>query len=1348
MKKFTILISLMIILSSILFAQSNADIDPNAVRNPNATTFTDDLFDHQFDFPCGDASGEAGIETNWDYIYTSKWNGDGFFCYEMDGTFLGAFPVPGVSGVRDLAFDGNYFYGAAANTQLFEMEFIGQSGTLISTLTAAVATRACAYDYYYDAFWGNNWSDPITLYDRSGNILKQFDCGEHSSYYGFACVYPSCEGPYLYGFAQAGGASQTVIVQIDPETGDETGLTFDAIGFSTTGTGIAGGLAAFDTYAPGYWTLLGIIQNETIFGVEGGLAFLGPCVDLGLTNIVEPITGFGLGIENVIINVKNFGMLSQSNFEVRYRVNNSLWVSEMIPGLLPFGEAIEHTFTIPYDFSVIGEYLIEAEVILEGDENPNNDLKQKLVENQVPDYCEASTNTEDEFIAFVDFGLIQNASGWQGGVADYTNLINFLTSGSAEITVTNGNAWDSDKVTVWCDWNNDFIFDNENESNEKYVLTNDGTGSYFTGDITVQAGIGVYRMRIRMTYSSDPEPCDVSSYGEVEDYTIIIDCGCAEITWNPNSFSQSIEVGQTAQDFLNLGNTNHGYLIWEIDIDYPPADTAKSININTKVKPDASIIDKYPVANSDWNYDCPPGSVVSQECPDYSTAMTADEYPGYDFYQSFSGGGDIEGIRFWGIDAYFVGAAWFPCTGTEPKTFHIGFFADDGGQPGTMIDDFTIEVPRVATGDLFASAYNIYEYEIALPNSVTLNDGWFSVMAMTDPAPCWFLALNAPNGIGIGQQWDGSAWNLKDPMGFCLTGDAITPWLTLNTLEGIIGPYGSETLTLDFNAEGLEEGLYSANINISSNCMYNPEVIIPVTMIVGGPSEPHFIFEGGDPSSPIWTTYIGGATLEGSDLEAGDEIAIFDGDLLVGTFTLDQICTMENVFDNDLTAYSVLNTQAGFQAGNEFTFKCWDASEQEESDIFNYEFFNPYGDAYMGDVFPTGDGEYSVIDLDFYFSPNSHNLSSGYQIISSAVDPVDPDMTVVMADVLNDNLDFVRNSTGQMLRKIGPVWVNGIGDWIVEEGYLVKMFAPDSYNIIGAPINPATPIPIETGYQFVSYFPVAPMDALLAFETIIGDDLDFIRSSAGQTLRKIGSFWVNGIGDCTPTEGYLVKMFSDGEIIYPPYAKSCGKTIAVPKHFIFNGGNSADPVFTIYIDGLNFGDEIAAYDGDVLFGAMRINSQNAFDNELPVFSTLNNGKGYTPGKPIMLKVWNKTENKEYFLTDYTYSNPYGDAWTENVFPAEDGEYSLLHFSTSGISDENMRNDISIYPNPTTGIITIGNLNLTGLEITNITGKIVFQSDINNNKSSIEIDLSQLEKGVYFINFTGMNFNQFEKIVIQ
>jgi uncharacterized protein (TIGR02145 family) len=175
-------------------------------------------------------------------------------------------------------------------------------------------------------------------------------------------------------------------------------------------------------------------------------------------------------------------------------------------------------------------------------------------------------------------------------------------------------------------------------------------------------------------------------------------------------------------------------------------------------------------------------------------------------------------------------------------------------------------------------------------------------------------------------------------------------------------------------------------------------------------------------------------------------------------------------------------------------------------------------------------------------------LSEGYSFVSSRIIAENPDMLAVMATVLNENLDFIRNSQGAVLRKIGPNWINGIGDWIIEEGYLVKMFANDSFIMDGDVVDPVTPIQLEAGFQFVSYFPETPMDALIAYETILGDELDFIRNSQGQILRKIGPNWVNGIGDCNPGEGYLVKMFDAAELIYPGSSSfTCGDPFTDPR---------------------------------------------------------------------------------------------------------------------------------------------------------------------------------------------------------
>jgi hypothetical protein len=141
------------------------------------------------------------------------------------------------------------------------------------------------------------------------------------------------------------------------------------------------------------------------------------------------------------------------------------------------------------------------------------------------EYCDASmTSTQDEYISNVLCGTINNTSGWQATVANYTAISTVILAGGSEpITITNGNPWAADKVTCWVDWNKDFTFGVATD--EEFKLLNvGGLGASFTGAIAVPAGTpnGNYRMRIRMNYSTDPVPCGAMSFGEIEDYTISV----------------------------------------------------------------------------------------------------------------------------------------------------------------------------------------------------------------------------------------------------------------------------------------------------------------------------------------------------------------------------------------------------------------------------------------------------------------------------------------------------------------------------------------------------------------------------------------------------------------------------------------------------------------------------------------------------------------------------------------------------------------------------------------------------------------------------------------------------------
>jgi len=136
-----------------------------------------------------------------------------------------------------------------------------------------------------------------------------------------------------------------------------------------------------------------------------------------------------------------------------------------------------------------------------------------------PTYCSASGGCV-EHISRVEVGSIDNSSGCDG-YADYTAISTEMQIGQDYgITVTNGDPYQGqDYCGIWVDWNQDKDFADLGETIA--VAGNPGDGPY-TATITppVYANLGETRMRVRIAWNQNPGPCDNTSYGEVEDYTI------------------------------------------------------------------------------------------------------------------------------------------------------------------------------------------------------------------------------------------------------------------------------------------------------------------------------------------------------------------------------------------------------------------------------------------------------------------------------------------------------------------------------------------------------------------------------------------------------------------------------------------------------------------------------------------------------------------------------------------------------------------------------------------------------------------------------------------------------------
>ncbi len=177
----------------------------------------------------------------------------------------------------------------------------------------------------------------------------------------------------------------------------------------------------------------------------------------------------------------------------------------------------------------------EARVVSLCDEQESifSETVEVLTGSMPTDYCQSKgRSAQNEWIASIAIHDYSNTSGANNGFGDFTQNVVYLPP-NEEIPFTFTPGFTSGLLgentypeywRMWIDLNADGDF---TDAGELLLDSETATEEIFTGTFTIpsSATSSQTRMRISMKYNNAPDPCEIFSEGEVEDYRVLIENG-------------------------------------------------------------------------------------------------------------------------------------------------------------------------------------------------------------------------------------------------------------------------------------------------------------------------------------------------------------------------------------------------------------------------------------------------------------------------------------------------------------------------------------------------------------------------------------------------------------------------------------------------------------------------------------------------------------------------------------------------------------------------------------------------------------------------------------------------------
>ncbi len=383
-------------------------------------------------------------------------------------------------------------------------------------------------------------------------------------------------------------------------------------------------------------------------------------------------------------------------------------------------------------------------------------------------------------------------------------------------------------------------------------------------------------------------------------------------------------------------------------------------------------------------------------------------------------------------------------------------------------------------------------------------------------------------------------------------------------------------------------------------------------------------------------------------------------------------------------------------------------------------------------------------------------LKKGWNVFSSYVFPSDSSIDAIQNMLSSSNILWeVEDENGNTYEKKGNNWINNIGNFKRTEGYKIRVKNSGVLTLKGQEVALPLNIELEKGWNLISFPYNGTVDAMEVIQPLIdAGSLVKVQDEKGNSIEYWGDTegWINAIGNLNAGEGYFIQVSTNSTLpIMNEYEKSAlvlANELATNNFHVGYEGNGSKHM-NINIVGLNeinfhVGDEIAAFDGDICVGAVKLGISNIEEDAVSIRASLSDNdvlNGFTEGNQITLVVWNAAANE---VTQYVVNVIEGNM----TFEAQGSVFAQFSKEeTTGI-DEFESVKVNMFPNPATDQVAVQFSTLpeygTRIELLDMTGKQLVSRGVESVKEVF--DIRSYISGIYFIKIISANGYKVNKLV--